>query len=149
MILARYFTNDSNNLNLSNKNYQAVLEEAKDFLEEAIKYNEKIGGRSDGGHVDDTLLMSLDDRVSCYIEYGKVLKALNQYKLLEKISLQAEQKFEGLSKSFHFIKLRSDIYLEQNKTEMSLRILMDVPPVSNLRLFNSSESFQLLIIYAG
>ena len=95
------------------------------MLEEAINFRAMVDSRS-----VDTFIISLDDRISCNIEFGTTLKELHQYRLLEKFCIDVEQKFEGIPKSFYFIKFKSDIYLEQDEIKKALHVLMRIPSVS-------------------
>jgi len=104
-----------------------LLDEAKSFLVAAIQCKEI----SDDGLPGSNYIVSLDDRLSCYIELGKTLLARDELNALEKVSIQAEKKFSGLSKSFHFTLFRSDILLKSNEVKKALHLFTNIHHVSS------------------
>ncbi len=75
-------------------------------------------------------IVSLDDRLFCYIEYSRALKATNDFKSLKRIILDAEQKFHDIPRSFHFTILKSDLYLELNESKKALKVFSNIHAVS-------------------
>ena len=97
------------------------------MFEEAVKSKEV----NDGGFLDRSIV-SLDDRIFCYIDYSRALKATNDFANLKRVISDAEQKFQGIPRSFHFTMFKSDLYLEQNELKKALKVFSDIHAVSDL-----------------
>ena len=103
-----------------------MVDEARTILFEAINYKEICENRK-------TLtknIISVDDRISCYIAFANTLKERNELNLMMRICQNAVEKFEGLPKAFHFIVLKSHGLIKNGEMKKAIKILTDIPPVS-------------------
>lgn len=103
-----------------------MVDEARTILFEAIKYKEIC----ESSRTLTKNIISLDDRISCYVAFANMLKERNELNLLMRTSQNAGEKFEGLPKAFHFIVLKSHGLIKNGEMKKALQILADIPPVS-------------------
>jgi hypothetical protein len=103
-----------------------LVDEARTILFEAIKYKEIC----ESSIILTEKIISLDDRISCYLSFVKTLKEKNELDLLMSICQDAGEKFEGLPKAFYFTKLKSHVLIKHGDMKQALQILADIPPVS-------------------
>ena len=88
-------------------------------------------------------LISPRDKIDCFMQLAKALKRLNDEEGISKLLCLANEAFSN-EQEFHYLKFRSDLYLDSGNIAKALDLYDQVPTVSNnSSIIYSKTSFHI------